>query len=488
MEEEATSAVSQAYDQTFLPLELRIISPDLQVEVVPIALQESFLELSPGERWRLTPLEDCLELARLGGTALAESRGVSTANFELRPGEQAGLLDRSLWLVDTRSPTLATLEGLSGEYSGKCWDLGYRPYRIGRRGSTRHNDLEINHATVSRVQATLTLDPNGDFEILCETSASPVKINSQMLEPHTRRRLNNGDVLQLGELSFRYRKTLNNGAPNYFPSDGSLPDCVGKYSVVGLLGSGAMGVVYEGRDPNGGEVAIKIPLPNLLKDQDFVHRFNREVKLGKSLNHPRLTKILYYERAGGGSYPYLVMEKLRGHTLEHAQLPLSPATALDWMHQLLDALCYLHAQGVVHRDLKPANLFMTDQGLKVADLGIAHDSGTLANLTQTGTVLGTPAYLDPTMLRGEPCDARSDLYSAGVVLYEWLAGTLPYPKDMMQILRMKLSDDLPPIDQVNPQVPPAVASYVDRLVHPEREGRFDTAVSAREALEKLTVS
>lgn len=485
MEEEATSAVNRAFEQTFLPLELRIISLDLRVQVLPIALQESQLELQPGERWRLTPGQDSLEMVRLSGTALAETRAGRVDRMELRAGEHFRLLERSCWLVDTRSPVLATLEGLSADYAGTSWDLGYQPYRLGRRGSTRHNDLEINHPTVSRAQATLVLDPQGEFSLLCETSASPVKVNSLALELQASQRLGNGDILQLGELSFRFRKTRNSSAPNYFPSDGSLPECVGKYTVVGVLGSGAMGVVYEGRDPEGQEVAIKIPLPNLLKDPEFVKRFNREMKLGKSLDHPRLAKILEYEQAGGTQYPYMVMEKLRGHTLEQVPLPLPPSQALDWMRQLLEALCYLHEQGVVHRDLKPANLFWTDQGLKVADLGIAHDSGTLANLTQTGTVLGTPAYLDPTMVRGEPCDARSDLYSAGVVLYEWLAGTLPYPKDLMQIFRMKLSEDLPPIDSIHPGVPPAIGSYVDRLVHPERAARFPTAAAALQALEGL---
>jgi len=479
LEEEATSAVSQSFEQTFLPLELRIMATDLQVQVLPVALQSVEFELLPGERWRLSPEDGYVELEPLPGPP-----GVEDERWQLRPGEGLTLRDRSLWLVDTRWPVLATLEGLSGEYAGKSWDLGYQAYRLGRRGSTRHNDLEVNHATVSRAQATLLLGQDGEFSLLCETSASPVKVNSLGLEPQARQKLNSGDVLQLGELSFRYRKSRNSAAPNYFPCDGSLPEFVGKYAVVGHLGSGAMGVVYEGRDPEGTEVAIKIPLPNLLKDEDFVHRFNREMKLGKNLNHPRLAKILYFERAGGATYPYMVMEKLRGHTLEHTPLPLSPEIALAWMRQLLEALQYLHSQGVIHRDLKPANLFMTDQGLKVADLGIAHDSGTLANLTQAGTVLGTPAYLDPSMLRGEPCDVRSDLYSAGVVMYEWLTGPLAYPQDLMQILRMKLSQDLTPLSAYG-RFDPALAEFVDRLIQPDRQARFDSAVSALTALEQL---
>ncbi|MFN8609068.1 MAG: FHA domain-containing serine/threonine-protein kinase [Vulcanimicrobiota bacterium] len=485
MEDEATAAVSQTFEQTFLPLELRVMGADLQVRVIPLGVQSVPLELKADEQWRVHPQPGFVRLLRVTGSALININGQALESAELKVGEAAELSGYRLWLVDTRSPWLGSLEGLHGEVAGQRWDLGYQAYRIGRRGSTRHNDIEINHGTVSRVQATVLPDLSGGLLLLCETQTSPVRLNGEAVGVQTSRRLNSGDTVQFGELSFRFRKAQSSSAPNYFPTDGSLPERVGPYPVVGLLGSGAMGVVYEGRDGLSRAVAIKVPLPNLLKDSDFVHRFNREMKLGASLDHPRLTKILHFQEAGGPEYPYLVMEKLLGKPLDQVTLPLELGQALNWAGQLLEALGYLHQHGVVHRDLKPANLYMTEQGLKVADLGIAHNSQTMANLTQTGTILGTPAYIDPAMLRGEPCDARSDLYSAGVVLYEWLAGSLPYPNDAMQTFRIKLTDDLPPLTRWNPSLPEEVCRFVDRLIHPEREARFLSAEAALLAFDDL---
>ena len=124
--------------------------------------------------------------------------------------------------------------------------------------------------------------------------------------------------------------------------------------------------------------------------------------------------------------------------------------------------------------------------VKIADLGIAHFSGTVGErATQTGTLLGTPVYLDPAMLRGQTADARADLYACGLLLYEWVVGSLPYPSDPLQIFRIKLSEDLPPMTDSNPDLPVALCRFVDRLIHPFPEGRFATAGDALEALRSL---
>lgn len=485
--DEVTSAVSQsAFDHSVLPFELKIVGPDGTSQAIPLGQSSGSLELLAGQRWSYQWKNEALSLERQTGLASLRLGEAEFASIRLPVGRRAVLLEHSLWLVDTRDPLVGMLEGCSGEVQGKVWSLGYQAYRVGRRGSARHNDIELNHPTISRVQASLIPGDGGEFLLEAESGTSPILVNSQPVAVQQRVRLSPGDVVQLGELTFRYRSVAADRQVNYFPTDGSLPPSVGPYRVVGQLGSGGMGVVYEGLDAQGNPVALKIPLPHLLKDDDFIRRFNREMKLGTHLQHPRVTRILHFEPAGSEVYPYLVMEKLQGSTLEKVPLPLEIPQALQWCHELLEALEYFHQQGVIHRDIKPANLYLTPVGIKVADLGIAHFSGTVgARATQTGTILGTPVYLDPAMLRGRTADSRSDLYSAGLLLYEWVVGSLPYPADPMQIFRIKLSDDLPPMTDSNPNLPEALCQFVDKLIHPEPEARFQSASEALAALQVL---
>lgn len=441
----------------------------------------------PGEaRWQASVTGTDVRLRRLQGTAPARLRGGDYSDLLLHHGECAEVDGVQLWAVDTATPFLGVLEGQAGEVAGQSWNLGFQLYRVGRLQTARANDIELNHSTISRMQATLSPEAGGRVRLLAESPNSPVAVNGEAVAPGNSRLLQHGDLVQLGELQFRYRQllALNN---SYFPTDGSLPARVGAYPITGKLGSGGMAVVYEGRTASGEAVAIKVPLPHLLGDKDFVRRFNREMKLGTQLQHPRLTRILHFQPAGEDDYPFLVMEKLIGSTLENVQKPVAVRQALSWTFQLLDALQYLHAQGVVHRDLKPANIYVTDSGLKVADLGIAHFSGTVGDrATQTGSVLGTPLYLDPAMLRGANADARSDLYAAGLMLYEWLAGTLPYPTDTMQIFSVKLTTDVPPLEQFRPDLPGAVLAFVERLRSPELDHRFASATEALTALRELS--
>lgn len=485
--DEVTSAVSQsAVDQDVLAFQLKLIGPDGTSRAIPVSEVVGSLELGPGERWSYQWLDEALQLERQTGQASIRLGEAEFSRLKLPLRRRAELLQHNLWLVDPRDPLVGLLEGCSGEYQGKVWSLGYQTYRVGRRGSARHNDIELNHPTISRLQASLFPGDDAEFWLEAESGTSPALVNSQLVALQQRVRLGHGDLLQLGELTFRYRSVVADRQVNYFPTDGSLPSSVGPYRVVGQLGSGGMGVVYEGVDSQGQPVALKIPLPHLLKDADFIRRFNREMKLGTDLQHPRVTRILHFEPAGGEAYPYLVMEKLQGSTLEKVPLPLDIPQALQWCHELLEALEYFHQQGVIHRDLKPANLYLTPIGIKVADLGIAHFSGTVgARATQTGTILGTPVYLDPAMLRGRTADSRSDLYSAGLLLYEWLVGSLPYPADPLQIFRIKLSDDLPPMTDSNPGLPEALCQFVDKLIHPEPEARFQSAAQALAALRIL---
>ncbi|MBT9581870.1 protein kinase [bacterium] len=485
--DEITCAVAPHLTETDLaPFELKVCGPDGITATYPVRHTAQTIVIQSDQRWSMVARGQSVHFQRQEGQALLRWGTVEASLAELEPGQRAELLDHVLWLVDTRSPFLGVLECYSGEFQGQTWSLGYQPYRVGRRGSARSNEIELNHPTISRAHATFYPAEGGRVFVLAESTSSPVLINAQPLPAQQSIGLKGGDSLQLGELLFRFRQLQASAPTSYFPNDGSLPPYIGRYTITGRLGNGGMGVVYAGVDAQRGEVAIKVPLPHLLNDPEFIRRFNREMKLGAGLRHPRLTRIWHFEPAGGSQYPYLVMEKLSGQPLDQVSAPIPRAQALRWTAQLLEGLQFLHQNGVIHRDLKPANLFVTDTGLKIADLGIAHFSGTVGErATQTGTILGTAVYLDPAMLRGESADHRSDLYAAGLLLYEWTVGQLPYPSEPLQIFRMKLSEDLPPISDVRPDLPLEFCAFVDRLTHPDPNARFADAGAALQALAPL---
>jgi len=484
--DELTSALaSPIFESRLGHFEFQVTTP--QGKQVTVALAEGVQSLdalfqSASEGWQVEGLSRGVTVKRLRGQSAIEYQGSHSDERTFQAGDCFHLLGHTFWVVDIRNAYLGMLEGLSHDYAGRSWNLSFRPYRLGRRNSARQNDIELNDPTVSRAQGTLFAEEPGDIYLLSESSKSPVAVNGNPLLEGEKQRLRNGDLVQLGQLTFRYRQL----AQNLFPSDGSLPSSIGGYTIVGKLGAGGMGVVYEGRDSAGQEVAIKVPLPHFVQDEEFVRRFNREMMLGASLKHPRLTRILHFEPAGEGKYPFLVMEKLADSNLQNYPLPLTIHQALNWTEQLLEVLECLHEAGVIHRDLKPANLYHTDQGLKVADLGLAHLKDVSPDqATESGSVLGTPAYLDPAVLRGHPCDPRSDLYAIGVILYEWLSGSLPYPSEALQIFRVKLSEDLPPLSE---QLPHSLRHYVDLLINSDPDLRFRSAHEALHALRELRQS
>ena len=214
----------------------------------------------------------------------------------------------------------------------------------------------------------------------------------------------------------------------------AMPERIGKYEVESVLGKGAMGVVYKAIDPHiERRVAIKTVRKDLL-DADladqFMARFRNEARAAGRLHHPNIIAI--YEYGEDDSVAYIAMEYVEGMGLReylnrNARFELTQVAAI--MTQLLQALAFAHAQGVVHRDVKPANLILTPGGiLKVADFGIARIDAT--TLTMTGMVMGTPTYMAPEQCRGLPSDHRADLFSAGVVLYELLTGARPFAGTM----------------------------------------------------------
>jgi eukaryotic-like serine/threonine-protein kinase len=200
----------------------------------------------------------------------------------------------------------------------------------------------------------------------------------------------------------------------------------GRYRVIKRLGSGGMADVYSAEDQQlGRRVALKLLYHRLAEDEQFVERFRREASSAAGLQHPSIVSI--FDRGEWDGTYYIAMEYVEGRTLKdiiRERGPAPPEAAVDVVLQILRAARFAHQRGVVHRDIKPQNVLVDGEGrIKVADFGIARAGA--SDMTETGSVMGTAQYLSPEQAQGRPVDARSDLYSIGIVLYEMITGRVP---------------------------------------------------------------
>ena len=270
-----------------------------------------------------------------------------------------------------------------------------------------------------------------------------------------------------------------------------------RYQVGELLGRGGMAEVHEGRDLRlGRRVAVKILKPDLARDPAFLARFRREAQSAASLNHPNIVAVYdtgedeYGEGAEAATVPFIVMELVEGITLKellHSGNKLVPERALEITSGVLAALDYSHRHGIIHRDIKPGNVMLTTTGaVKVMDFGIARavaDAGQTG--TSTSTVLGTAAYLSPEQAQGRTVDARSDLYSAGVVLYELLTRRAPFVADSPVAVAFAHVNEPPTAPSViDPTLPPQLDAIVMRAMAKDPAQRYQTAVEFRADVER----
>ena len=269
---------------------------------------------------------------------------------------------------------------------------------------------------------------------------------------------------------------------------------LGKYELRREVGRGGMGVVYEAYDTTiCRRVALKTLCSDVLSGPEadtFIGRLRREAQAAGRLTHPNIVAVYDFgeepqeQGARAGRIAYITMEFVEGRELQAllaTQERLPVAAVVRIMGQLLDALEYSHKNGVVHRDIKPANIMLLqDDTVKVTDFGIARIES--STLTRAGTVMGSPSYMSPEQFLGVSIDARSDLYSAGVVLYELLAGEVPFPGSFSTAMHKVLNDTPTPVSALNVHAPKGIDALLGRALAKKPAERFQSAAEFKQAV------
>ncbi len=266
------------------------------------------------------------------------------------------------------------------------------------------------------------------------------------------------------------------------------PDTLGRYQILGELGRGAMGIVYEALDPLiERKVAIKTIRMDLSAAERaaFEERFLREAKSAGQLIHPNIVTI--FDAGESDDLAYIAMEVLNGPSLRDLldkHTPITPSEIANIIAQAAEALAFAHSRGIVHRDIKPGNIILLEnRHVKIADFGIAQLP--TGSHTLVGTVLGSPKYMSPEQLSGKEIDGRSDIFSLGVVLYEMLTGEAPfYGDNVSAIMYQVLHNDPPPPSKLNPRLPTLFNEIVAQALNKNPDSRYASATEmARELRE-----
>ena len=266
---------------------------------------------------------------------------------------------------------------------------------------------------------------------------------------------------------------------------------VGNYKIIDKIGEGGMGAVFKGVDLMlEREVAIKMLRPELARQPNVVERFRTEAVTLAKLNHPNVATLHSFFRQGDDFF--MVMEYVRGETLEdvirkNGAMPCDQAVEMFCM--ALEGIDHAHKMGIVHRDIKPANMMLTETGsIKVMDFGIARVLGT-DRLTKAGHLIGTVEYMSPEQVRGEETDARSDIYSLGMLLYEMLTGRVPFNSTSeYELMRCQIEDAPAPPRTIAPHIPLPVEQAIMRSLAKKRDARYQSASEFRKMLMQRNTS
>jgi len=271
----------------------------------------------------------------------------------------------------------------------------------------------------------------------------------------------------------------------------TLHQSLGRYLIEAEIGRGAMGVVYRAYDPQiGRQVAIKtisLTGQEFTDEQEYRARFLREVRAAGRLSHPGIVTIFDAGQDPDTEEPYLVMEYVTGEPLSKVlgrNRKLSLPLALQYAQEIAEALDYAHNQGVVQRDIKPANILITEDGhAKIADFGVAwlrHE------ITQVGEIAGSPAYMAPEQMSGKQGDARSDLFSLGVVLYSMITGFRPFQGNSAKTVVFKVMNIEPvPVTSFQTEVSPELDAIVSRAIAKDPEDRYPSGAALARAIQKF---
>src|SRR6185503_4643801 len=263
------------------------------------------------------------------------------------------------------------------------------------------------------------------------------------------------------------------------------PTRIGKYTIQGLIGQGAMGQVFRALDPVlNRHVAIKMMAAEVSADPQLSQRFLREAQSAAQLNHPNIVTL--HDFGDDNGQLFMAMELLEGQDLskiirQGALASLEDKLAL--MEQCCDGLAFAHAMQLVHRDLKPANIHVHTSGrVKIMDFGLARVSG--SDMTRAGTIMGSPNYMSPEQVRGERADSRSDVFAMGAVFYEVLSGRRAFEAEAVHAILYKVANSEPPsLLELCPDLPPILAELVEKAMRKDPAQRFGDAVEMRGALD-----
>ncbi len=258
---------------------------------------------------------------------------------------------------------------------------------------------------------------------------------------------------------------------------------IGRYRILNEIAAGGQGAVYRAHDPGTGRiVAVKILHDTLSNDEQYVERFRREATLAASITHPNIIRI--FEVGSDGDRHFMALEFLPESLAGLIEAgPMTVESAAGYAAQIADGLAAAQALEVTHRDIKPQNVLIGGDGLaKVTDFGIAR-SEHMSTITATGVMMGTPHYMSPEQAEGEPTDGRSDIYALGCVLYQMLAGEVPFSATSpLVVLRMHVETRPPPIRDRRSDVPRALADVIARAMAKNPARRFQTAADMATAL------